>query len=208
MPDAPGKLLLDLDRTLFNTGLFIEMLWPWIGSAYGIDVVEAKARSGDYVRYVGDMYDYDFFSHMTVLGIDAQQLMGRAQQELGKTSFVFDDVQLFLDSVQVFAPAILTFGNEPYQSFKLSFCPQLASLPVYSTLVHKNDYILEHWPNQPTVLVDDKFLAGSLPAATTFIHLDRSQAVPVIEHDIYCSVRSLTDIRQEWLAGHPNLTKS
>lgn len=207
MPDAP-KLLLDLDRTLFDTGLFIEILWPWIGSAYGIDIAQAKARSGDYVRYVGDMYDYDFFSHMAALGIDGQQLIGRAQTELGGTSFVFDDVQPFLDSIQTLEPAILTFGTESYQSFKLSLCPQIASLPVYSTLVHKNDYILEHWPDQPTVLVDDKFLAGSLPLTTTYIHLDRGQAVPVIEHDIYYSVRCLTDIRQEWLAEQSYLTKS
>lgn len=194
-----SKLLLDLDRTLFDTDLFIRTLWTWIGQAYGVDIQAARANQGTYYRYVGDMYDYDFFRHIQDLGIDKQDLITRVHQELKQSHFLYPDVAAFLELTHDLDRAILTFGNEPYQSFKLSFCPQLLELPVYMTLEQKPGYIQAHWPDIATTLIDDRLLAGSLPSTTTFIQLNREQELPMIEHDSYRAVNTLELVRKEWL---------
>lgn len=193
-----SKLLLDLDRTLFDTDLFVGTVWSWLGKTYGVDVQAASAGRSSYYHYVDDMYDYDFFRHITDLGIDKQDVIKYARHEL-KTSFIFPDVEPFLEFTSDLDRAILTFGNEPYQSFKLSFCPQLLDLSVNMTLEHKSAYIQAHWPGSPTVLIDDKLLAGTLPDTTRFIQLNREQDIPVIEHENYKIVNSLAHIRKEWL---------
>lgn len=191
------KLLLDLDRTLFDTMTFADTLWSWLEQAYDIDATE-RAHMREFFRYVGEMYDYDFFAHMQSLGMDRQDVTLRAQQELDRAAFVYPDVDAFMDQTAELDRAILTFGNEPYQSFKLSFCPQLLELPVHITSGLKSQYIRENWPDGNVVLIDDK-LQTDWPAIAKFIQLDRTQDAAIIEHDGYMTANSLTHVKKEWL---------
>ena len=197
MPDR--KLLLDLDRTLFNTPLFIRTLWDWIEKTYGVDAATSRKNMKSYFRYVGDMYDYDFFRHIAELGINTDDVVRRALHDFKAEVFIYSDVAAFLKNTMDIDRAILTFGNDDYQQFKLSFCPELAGMSVHTTRSYKSEYIKKYWPSTPTILVDDKLLVGTLPNNTNFIHIDRVQTRPVIEHDTYVSVHSLADIKQEWL---------
>jgi len=195
-----SKLLIDLDRTLFDTASFVDSLWSWMAAEYGVDSEKERERGKQqFYNYVGDMYDYDFFAHIQDLGIDKDDLDKQVRQVL-RPSFEFPDVEEFLERTADADRAILTFGNEPYQSFKLSFCPQLLGLmPVYMTTQSKPGYIESHWPGEPTILIDDKQLAGTLPETTRFIHLDRMQEASIVEREGYLAVNSLAAISRERL---------
>lgn len=192
------KLLVDLDRTLFDTTRFVQTLWDWIEQTYGVNADAARYEMKQYFTYVGEMYNYDFFQHIHELGIDGEELVKRAQAELTE-SFVFGDVAEFLQSTAGLDRAILTFGANNYQQFKISLCPELSGIEVHMTQGFKHDYIKTHWPDQPTLLIDDRLLEDNLPTITRFILIDRAQARPVIDQGNYQSIDSLSSFRKEWL---------
>lgn len=192
-------LLIDLDRTLFDTTLFVQKLWDWIEQTYGVDAEASRYGMKQYFTYVGEMYNYDFFKHISELGIDGKDLTRRAQAELTGL-FVFDDAPEFLKATKDFDRAILTFGADNYQQFKVSLCPELSGLEVHKTQGYKHEYIETHWPNQPTLLIDDRLLEPALPSVTRFVLIDRTQQQPVIEQENYRSINSLLSFQKEWLS--------
>lgn len=193
------KLLIDLDRTLFDTPRFVQTLWEWIGQAYEIDAEAARANQQIYFTYVEDMYSYDFFAHIAELDIDGADLTQRAREHFAGTTFLYDDAPDFLAMTADMDRAILTFGEKKYQDFKLMFCPELNGLDVYNTMRPKREFIRANYPDQSVALVDDKLLVGALPENTRFIHVDHGQAQPAVEYDQYVSVNSLSSIQKEWL---------
>jgi beta-phosphoglucomutase-like phosphatase (HAD superfamily) len=192
------KLLIDLDRTLFDTTLFVQTLWDWIEQTYGISADASRYEMKQYFTYVGEMYNYDFFKHIADLGIDGNDLATRARAEL-TGSFAFDDVVEFLRATKDLDRAILTFGADNYQQFKISLCSELSGIDVHMTQGFKHDYIETHWPDQSTLLIDDRLLEEALPSVTRFILIDRTQKQPVIEQGNYRSVNSLAQFDIEWL---------
>lgn len=192
------KLLLDLDRTLFDTTLFVQTLWDWIEQVYGVDAEASRYGMKQYFTYVGEMYNYDFFTHIRELGIDGAELTKRAQAEL-TGSFVFDDVEEFLQTTKDLDRAILTFGADNYQQFKISLCPELSGLEVHMTQGFKHDYIKTHWPDASTLLIDDRLLEEGLPSVTQFVLIDRAQAEPTVDQGNYRSINSLSSFQEEWL---------
>jgi hypothetical protein len=144
------------------------------------------------------MYNYDFFRHIRELGIDGEELTKRAQAELSR-SFVFDDVVEFLQATKDMNRAILTFGANDYQQFKVSLCPELSGLEVHMTQGFKHDYIKMHWPDEPTLLIDDRLLEDNLPSVTRFVLIDRTQTEPVMDRGNYQSINSLLSFKKEWL---------
>lgn len=193
------KLLVDLDRTLFDTPTFVQALWEWIGQTYQIDAQAARNDMRAHFSYVEDMYSYDFFAHIAEIGIDKADLIKRAREHFANTTFLYDDAPDFLTHTAEFDRAILTFGEQTHQQFKLMFCPELDDIPIHHTMRPKREYIEEHWPGEPVTLIDDKLLVGKLPETTRFIHVDHEQERPVIKHDGYISVNSLASIQKEWL---------
>ena len=192
------KLLIDLDRTLFDTTLFVQTLWDWIEQTYGVNAESSRHGMKQYFTYVGEMYNYDFFKHIADLGIDGNDLTRRAQAELAGL-FIFDDVAEFLGTTRDLDRAILTFGADNYQQFKISLCPELKGLDVYMTQGFKHEYITEHWPDQPTLLIDDRLLEPALPSVTQFVLIDRAQTSHVVEHGNYRSINSLVAFHEKWL---------
>lgn len=192
--------MLDLDRTLFDTPQFVQTLWEWIGQTYELDDAQMAKESGKaYYTYVEDMYSYDFFAHIAELGINNADLIQRARQDFSDRTFIYEDVPDFLAMTAGLDRAILTFGEKTYQQFKLMLCPELNDFTIYSTMRPKREFIEAHLPDQQVILIDDKLLANDLPETTRFIHVDRQQEQPVLEHQEYVSVNSLSFIKKEWL---------
>lgn len=183
-------LLVDFDRTLFDTGSFVEALWSAIADQYGVDKERQLARAKQFYEYRGQWYDYDFYRHVSTIPELPQDM---AAFETTMHTRLRDDVFLFPDAAGLIdaIDAIVTFGNEPYQRFKLSFCPQLRGLTCHIIQTGKGDFIARQFGHQPTVLVDDKRLETELPPSVQFIHLDRSQREALIAHEAYASVNSL-----------------
>lgn len=184
--------LYDFDRTLFDTTRFFEWIWTFLEETYGIDSAMEKERARDYYTYAGDLYDYQFFRHIASIRTitDSAEVVHRRALENQPASFLFPDINSVLDMVE--EGRILTYGNAPYQQFKLSFCPELKSVPTDIILIDKGAYISEHYDAaQSIVLVDDKQLAATLPGNVTFIRLDREQGPPYKEHADYISIAAL-----------------
>lgn len=183
-------LLVDFDRTLFDTSAFVESLWSAIAKRYGVDKTRELARAKQFYEYQGQWYDYDFYRHIGTIAVipkDIAAFEAAIHKDLGNDFFLFADALGLIDSID----AIVTFGNEPYQRFKLSFCPQLQPVPTHIIQAGKGDFILQQFGQRPAVLVDDKRLEAELPVSVQFIHIDRSQTEELTVHEAYTSVNSL-----------------
>jgi hypothetical protein len=161
-----------LDRTLFDTNRFVHDVWSLAGREYGIDAEAERQRTSSFYRYYGDWYDYQFFDHLAhAVGesFDRQSFIALAHREL-RGSYLYDDVT---PEVIGLIDAILTFGNEPYQSLKLSLCPQLDGIERHIILAGKGKYIAETF-SVPTVLIDDKAIGAEILHPALFIRIDRT----------------------------------
>jgi len=163
---------MDLDRTLFDTRLFFERIWSYAAGLYGLDAETEMKRSKQFYDMYGESYDYRFFDHLRAAvgpGFDQEDF---ARGAAGKLSgqFLYEDVT---DELVGMIHAILTFGNQEYQTFKLSFCPELSGIRSHIVLEPKGEYIAKNFA-KATLLVDDKDLSDEIVAPARFVRIDRS----------------------------------
>ncbi|PLS80788.1 hypothetical protein CYG49_04145 [Candidatus Saccharibacteria bacterium] len=191
------KIFVDLDRTLFDTDVFIAAVWHYLGKKYPIDTEVEKARAKQYYTYDQDLYNYHFFDHIRALAIgDVQTIRFELSLYLREQSLLYNDTQKGLAALKELGGAtILTFGNEEYQRFKIACVPELAWLPVEIVQQHKRHFFSENY-TQPCILIDDKDLYGQLPSTVEFIKIDRTQPRPIMDRGGYRSIRALANIRE------------
>jgi hypothetical protein len=188
------KIFVDLDRTLLDTNALVMGIWDFLANEYGVDSVAEKAKAKQFFTHIGDLYDYDFFGHLETLGINrTDQVVHRMIKYLRGLPLLFSDSMASLAMMQTIGEIeILTFGNEPYQKFKLATLPDLDTIPVVIVRNHKGEYLSRI--SEPCVLIDDKDIADQMPGNVTFILLDRTQSIAVMDHGDYKSIRSLINI--------------
>lgn len=190
-------LLVDFDRTLFDTDQFSQAWWQWLAKTYKVDAARELGRFEDFYTYVGEWRNYDFFAHIGDLSLPqpVDEVLAAGRHALRGRDFRYADSSV-VDRLH--APRdveLVTFGNAPYQQYKLSFCPMYDEGWVKHIIEEeKGDFIARTYGGRPTILVDDKMLAGSLPVTSEFIHLDRAQDRPVVIHDTYRSINSLNEL--------------
>lgn len=182
-------VLVDLDRTLFDTSTFFDEIWRLAHDIYGVDATAQKARAEEFFDWYDAGYDYRFFDHLAAAAgatFSKTALEDAARREFSDR-FLYPDVT---DEVIGLIDAIVTFGGWEYQTFKLSLCPQLAHIAHHISLTSKAEYIARTFSG-PALLVDDKQLENEIMAPTRFVRIDRSLA----KSDIASSViHSLEDI--------------
>jgi hypothetical protein len=172
------NIVLDFDRTLFDTKLFNEWLADEIAIRSGRSVGEVlKQAEEQFYIYNGDLYYYDIPGQiLAVFGNEAaKQLEAIKKKALAHQSFIFSDVQRTLARLQERGKlTILTYGNDAAQQFKLSLCPQLAGIPVIIVQTPKGPHLATNFDsNERCVFVDDKDQHGELPDWVEFYHLRR-----------------------------------
>ncbi|MBC7512055.1 hypothetical protein H7142_00125 [Candidatus Saccharibacteria bacterium] len=179
-------LLIDLDRTLFDTDKFIVAIWDFAEVYYGISADKERARASNYYDHYGDMYDYKFFDHLQAVagsGYSRSEFIAAAAAKLSG-NFLYDDATIeVIDLID----AIVTFGNRDYQTFKLLLCPQLASIERHFLLEPKGQYIRRIFA-QPTLLVDDKHLDGEIHEPCVFVRIDRTSRIAKSNQGIITSL--------------------
>ena len=162
---------MDLDRTLFRTDEFVRDVWQLAGRLYGFDGERERLNAPDYFTYNGELYDYDFFRHLSAAsGGKGDEAFEAEAIRLLSGGYLYDDVQAILGEIDY----IITYGNARYQSLKLSVCPELKGIPVHVVQQAKGPYIAKEFPGVRSILVDDKSPQAGLSHLTTFIHLDRT----------------------------------
>lgn len=197
MTETQPLLLVDFDRTLFDTSRFSTHWWGWLAETYRLDPVREMGRIEEYFNYVGEWRNYDFYRHVADLRLDdsVDVVCAKAHEALKECGFLFPDSKAVEALARERPVEIVTFGNKPYQRYKLSYCPQLSSWRQHIIDSEKGEYIKQQFGARPTILVDDKMLAGTLPASTRFIHLDRGQLDRVVTHDDYISINTLSALK-------------
>lgn len=191
------NIFVDLDRTLFDTDVFVASLWLFLSQKLGVDAAQEKTRAKQFYRYDGELYDYQFFDHLASLQLgDLNSIAFDITVNLRKQLLLFQDVEQGLEILEGLGDVhILTFGNERYQSLKLSCVPELLKYPAIFVQQHKKHYFEKNFAS-PAILIDDKDLGGSLPDTVDFYLINRLQVRPVEEHEGYKSIRKLYNIKE------------
>lgn len=165
-------VFLDLDRTLFRTDAFGEVIWQYVHGLYPeVDPQACYENRDDYFRSVGDMYYHDIGQQLSDMGLDPETVYSQlAVSELADGRCEFDGVKDLIDSLRERTDVtVLTFGDDAYQRFKVQLCPSLQGLPVVTTLEPKAR-LLAHVEGSYCV-VDDKPIGNELPGDARFIQV-------------------------------------
>ncbi len=193
-------LLLDLDRTLFNTEYFTKTLWSFMVAAYNIDLNAELEKAKKFYHYSGEMYDYDFRQHIRSLGLDPEVVKEVFLDQYRHETFIYDDTKEVLGLGQEYDIRLLTYGGEWYQLFKIATCSELSHVPVDIVLEQKADYLRNRYVKDDVTLVDDKLLTeysgAEWPAHVQFIWLNRELVHPIEAHDNYIAIQSFTQLRK------------
>ncbi|HET6622664.1 MAG TPA: hypothetical protein VFG56_01890, partial [Candidatus Saccharimonadales bacterium] len=107
-------LLVDFDRTLFDTSKFSETWWRWAAEHYDIDIASELGRMEEYFNYVGQWRSYDFYRHIDELKLDVptDQLLKQARDDLAGHDFTYADAKTVFKLKDQRAMELVTFGNQ------------------------------------------------------------------------------------------------
>lgn len=168
-------LFLDLDRTLFDTVRFVNVLWQTIGRAYTIDHEKQLATMLGWYKQVGELRYYRFEDHVQqATGQTADQVAVKIRPHLAAHDFLYPDTAEIKNwqARGDYTLRILSFGGEWFQKFKISLSPAIADLPADIILQPKNQFIATHFAGARGFLVDDK-RNPHLPKGFTEVWLQR-----------------------------------
>ena len=167
------KLFLDLDRTLFNTGLFGELRLDVLRQSFpSIDIFTERLRQQDFYIRNGGMYYYDFTEHMKSLGLSAVEVYRLLEKSIiadGKLEF--EGVKELVNWAKANTELkILTYGKDDYQKLKAALCPSLRGVDIVATQRPKKEFFHEEKFEGEVWMVDDKAIDG-LPENVNFIQV-------------------------------------
>lgn len=186
-------LLLDFDRTLFDSDAFINKLWQIISTKYKLDFTDMLAEMPKFYHAVGELRYYDFALHLQeATGQSVEESIGGIRPEMAKTQYQYSDVEPTLHQLsQEFEIRILSFGQPWFQNLKMSFTHIASDLPRDIILSAKNEFIADHFAGRQGALVDDK-RNSELPKGFTEIWLNRDSKES--EPDSIITINSLKQL--------------
>lgn len=152
-------LFLDLDRTLFDTDLFIKEFWHAAAKIYNFDPIHQIAQVSSWYRPVGDFGYYSVEDHVrAALGKTAAEVGEAVRPLIRHIDFTYPDTAeiTIWQARGDYELRILTFGGRWLQKYKLSLTPTLSALPCDIILVAKGDFIVKNFTDAQGFLVDDK----------------------------------------------------
>ena len=173
-------LYIDFDETLFNHELFIQWISGQVSEKLHIDVSRYVNSFDEYHKAIDTIHRlYDHESHISeTLGLSWDEFLELAHTAVnqyrpdllysGADQLVYDAIR----SDEFDTVAILTYGDNTYQRFKIGLCDQIKHVEVVVVDVPKREYLLKQ-TDEHGVLVDDK---GPLHLPRNFKHawVDRS----------------------------------
>jgi hypothetical protein len=156
-PPAIERLFLDFDRTLLDTDMFTHAVFGAVESIFAIPAVQLASEVKDYYMYHGALQYYDFFAHVTALGLDPQVVEDEVRTFLMGGDYLFPDAHELLRFIAATGSEayIVSFGPSNYQQFKYSVVRELQPLPLVTVLEDKSAYLAAQ-PPRSSLLVDDK----------------------------------------------------
>ena len=108
------NVYLDLDRTLFNTDLGVEIIWQEIATiSPDVDASKQLASRSNFYSYNDDAYAYDLASHIESLGLDSGFIFKRLQNaEIADGRLEYGGVAALVDWIRASGGEVrvLTYG--------------------------------------------------------------------------------------------------
>jgi hypothetical protein len=196
-------LLLDLDRTLFDTSAFLDAIIETVLPSmcdYDVDYIRAQFES----QRAGSgtlLYELDYSVIFSALEVTAEQFTQNTLAMLTPDQFVYDDAKKLFDwlTTQNMVPntKVLSFGSKEIQELKFALSPYLKSVPLLTTLSYKREYIATNFRGETGYLIDDKF-GQQLPNGWVEIHLARDASKNLVTklEDSVWRIQSLTGAEQ------------
>jgi hypothetical protein len=193
-------LLLDLDRTLFKTDDFLEILFKQISLINGkqiseiADVFYSYRNNPDARTRVAD---YD--NSLETLRVPKTQLEKELLHSITPDLLLYDDVKDFVGSLKkqkLYDYKVLTLGEPWSQQLKVKLCPFIGDLILEVVNIRKNQYIAKKYAARCGILVDDVH-NQELPANWLEVHVDRkhSSIKPIKLIDNCWRITNLNDMK-------------
>lgn len=187
---------LDVDRTLYRTDDAAMVVWQLIAAWHPTIDPHVEYKRGVEFRVRGQkgLYYYDFTRHIENCGLDAA-----ATYMALKASPIVDNSLLFPGAIELVSwlkvnsrAALLTYGSDDYQRLKISLCPALQGIPVYTTRQPKAEWLEA---TEPCWLVDDKPIGDEVPSTVRFIQvsLENREVVAATPWPQYTSLAALQE---------------
>ena len=176
---------LDLDRTLFRTGVFDEQRWKllakWYPDIISLDI--ESTRQSEFYVHRQELYFYDFSAHMNSLNIDTSEIYERLRtSELADGRLEYDGVRKLVEWLRMRGNVrVLTFGSEDYQSLKVALCPSLYDVEIVITGDEKGMYFRSLDTSTKNVwMIDDKPIRN-LPRNIQFVQANMDGELPTTQ---------------------------
>ncbi|MGH7158263.1 MAG: hypothetical protein ACREGD_04325 [Candidatus Saccharimonadales bacterium] len=190
-------LLLDLDRTVFDTNAFMHDVAAALGSGFGVDAASFSQQIPQfYVQGQGNLQHYDLFGHMASLGLATDQAKAHLLEALVGNNYVYDDVPPFLDflaqTVQPAVKEIWTHGEQNCQELKYALAPELGGLALVTMLGSKAQNLNVRFPGQTVMIFDDKKIEGLQPSSR---HVLVARDTDPLPEGAY---RSFAEVQEHW----------
>lgn len=174
-------LLLDFDRTLFDTDSFWQDFAKCLSEVSGLSSQEifnqyqgyahAYKKSDNVLRYVG----YDNF--IDKYQINHQEIIDLVNKNIRGDRYIYADANelllTLLNNSSKLDFAILSYGQERFQSLKISSCDSLKGVISYITHIPKADFIRHYLADRQGYLIDDK-IGQNLATGWTEVNINRS----------------------------------
>jgi hypothetical protein len=157
---ADRLYILDLDRTLFDTGRFFNDVLAALKRTHNLDLEQSRATMAEFIDPENGGYD-PHSHHERLLGITADELDHIVTHELGRKDYMFTDATAWLTAKRREEGTdfvILTVGRPRYQKLKLEHAPAAQDLPMVVLPSAKATYIKEHYLNtgaKEVTFIDD-----------------------------------------------------
>lgn len=206
-----NQLLVDVDRTIFDTTRFMVSAWQAIGEEFNIDSAKALDDLESYYVYLTEesgvekqqrLRYYDFGSHIEALtGRLRDEVVAAIQGKLAEHDFMYPDTHSVIELVKT-TPGLelsfVTFEQPWFQMVKrqqiFRVMPELKNYPWHVVQEPKGTYIARVMPGTRGWLVDDK--AEKLPENYKLIWLQRLNAKTITETNGITTINSLTAIKE------------
>ncbi|MBP6880329.1 hypothetical protein KBC31_01725 [Candidatus Saccharibacteria bacterium] len=190
-PVKPRLILLDMDRTIFDTDQHFTDFTDITAREYGLDASLLRNHEHQLTKNPGPYSPIDDIRYNNILpGVDANQLLENIEKQMlaNDHDYLYPDVAEFIvrQQKQGNEVVIVTVGTHEYQLHKQRLSPELHALPIMVTrrtksellgaaLEFKQDYIKLWYEGisvraEKVTLVDDRTgtFDGKLPTDARF----------------------------------------
>jgi hypothetical protein len=196
-------LLLDLDRTLFDTNRSFDYILIAAEACFGNRGISAKKMRDEYKNfYTSDdptaLRTYDFFEHLKSYGfaVTNDDIRVLRERVMNQGDLLFPDAHELLKYLETrpdLKVTILSFGVPQFQIFKCSLTPELEKYHMDCIFEEKGPFIKRTYEAEPSLIVDDKVI-DDLPEWCRGVLLNRTtpEQSGVLEgHSHYDVINSL-----------------